>query len=79
MLTKLNLSREFDRFDEDHLIERYTISIDPVKAKLPDFYTKFFMRIKPKTVGQYTELADRLKYDPHIIELYRTGEDEGLS
>jgi DNA-binding Lrp family transcriptional regulator len=78
LLEKTNLSREFERYEQLKLIERYTITTSPVNAKLPDFHTKFLMRIKPKTVGQYNELAHMLKFHPNIIELYRTGEDAGL-
>jgi DNA-binding Lrp family transcriptional regulator len=74
-LEKLNLSREFDYFIEEHIIERFSIILN---AELPDFKTKFFMRIKPKQIGQYTTLAEQLVKEPQIIELYRTGEDSGL-
>jgi DNA-binding Lrp family transcriptional regulator len=75
ILEKLNLSREFDYFMEEHIIERFSIVLNLV---LPDFKTKFFMRIKPKQIGQYTTLAEQLVKEPQIVELYRTGEDSGL-
>ena len=74
-LEKLNLSREFDQFIADNLIERFTITMNPI---MPDFKMKYFMRIKPNQVGDYTELAEMLINEPNITELYRTGEDSGL-
>jgi DNA-binding Lrp family transcriptional regulator len=78
LIEKINLSREIERMEREHIIERFTITIDPTIAKIPDLHTKFFMRIKPRAIGQYTELAAKLQYHPNIIELYRTGEDAGL-
>lgn len=78
ILERVNLSREMEHFEKDHIIARYTIAIDPNEAKIPDFHTKFIMRIKPRTIGQYNELAEQLKYHPNIIDLFRTGEDAGL-
>lgn len=74
-LEKLNLSREYDFFTEENIIARFSIIIN---SQLPDFKTKFFMRIKPKQIGQYALLAEQLTKEPQIIELFRTGEDSGL-
>lgn len=69
------LSREFKRFWDEKIIQRFTIAVKPGIA---DFATKFYMRIKPKQLGHYTRLAEKLMHHPNVIELYRTGEDSGL-
>ena len=74
-LKKINLSREFDRFDSEGIIQRYSYCLS---RQLPDFTTKFYLRIKPKTIGEYVDLANALTHNPNIIDLYRTGEDAGL-
>jgi DNA-binding Lrp family transcriptional regulator len=74
-INKINLSREYETFNDQKIIQRFTITID---HPMPDFKTKFYMRIKPKQVGQYTQLAQQLMYEPNIHSLYRTGEDAGL-
>jgi DNA-binding Lrp family transcriptional regulator len=74
-LESTNLSREFKIFEESGIIEHYSITLN---KQMPDFSTKYILRIKPANIGEYTKLAEELIHHPNIIELYRTGEDFGL-
>ncbi len=90
LLEKINLSREFNRFQlVDHIIQDFTITLNNEKLqalitggertyKEPDFSTKFYLQIQPKQMGQYTTLAKELVHEPNIIDLYRTGNEAGL-
>lgn len=89
LLDKINLSREFNRFQVDHIIQDFTISLNNEKLralisggertyKEPDFSTKFYLQIQPEQMSQYTILATNLVKEPNIIDLYRTGNEAGL-
>ena len=78
-LSKINLSRELDGFLKDNIIKGFTISFHhPSGSIFDDFQMKFYMRIKPRNIGSYNDLARKLVYEPKVIDLYRTGEDFGL-
>jgi DNA-binding Lrp family transcriptional regulator len=74
-LDSINISREYDRFISEHAIKCSTITLKPTMA---DFKMKFIMRIKPQKIGLYNLVANQMKKEPNIIELFRTGEDFGL-
>lgn len=89
LLEKINLSREFKRFKEDHIIQDFTITLNNEKInalishgerihKEPEFSTKFYLQIQPRLMSQYTSLAIALVHEPNIIDLYRTGNEAGL-
>jgi DNA-binding Lrp family transcriptional regulator len=70
-----NLSRKILRLKRDKIIQRFTITLDYPQSEL---HTKFYLRLKPKIIGDYSNLASRLITNPNIVELYRTGEEAGL-
>jgi DNA-binding Lrp family transcriptional regulator len=89
LINKTNLSREFNRFQMDHIIQEFTLIPNNQylvhllsggeRPHIPnDFSTKFYLQIQPKKLSQYTSLAKQLVHDPHIIDLYRTGNEAGL-
>ncbi len=89
ILEKINLSRTFSNFQEDHIIQNFTIILNNEKflqlmslgaksTKEPDLSTKFYIQIQPKHIGFYTTLAFKLIHEPNIIDLYRTGDEAGL-
>ena len=80
-ISKINLSRELDGFLKENIIKGFTISFHHLSSSLQifdDFQMKFYMRIKPRNIGSYNDLASKLVYEPKVIDLYRTGEDFGL-
>jgi len=79
--SKINLSRELDGFLKENIINGFSISFNHSSASqqiFDDFQMKFYMRIKPKNIGSYNDLAKKLTHEPNVIDLYRTGEDFGL-
>lgn len=70
-----NLSREVNRLKKEKIIQRFTITLNYPQSEL---HTKFYLRLKPKIIGDYSTLALRLTRNPNIVELYRTGEESGL-
>jgi len=79
--SKINLSRELDGFLKENIINGFSISFNHSSASqqiFDDFKMKFYMRIKPKNIGSYNDLAKNLTHEPNVIDLYRTGEDFGL-
>ena len=80
-INNINLSRELDWFVKERVILNFTISFNTLPLFMQifdDFQMKFYMRIKPKNIGNYNDLANTLISEPNIIDLYRTGEDFGL-
>jgi len=80
-ISKINLSRELDGFLKEKIIKGFSIAFHHSSGSMQifdDFQMKFYMRIKPRNIGSYNDLASNLVYEPNIIELYRTGEDFGL-
>ncbi|WP_457558326.1 Lrp/AsnC family transcriptional regulator [Candidatus Harpocratesius sp.] len=88
-LSKINLSREFIKFTEDHIISKFTLTYNPRKMVQflmksdrclyeHDFSTKFYLQIKPQRIADYVTLANNLVHHPNIIDLYRTGNEAGL-
>ncbi len=74
-ITKLNISRELNKLETEGLITAYSIRL---KKALPEYSTKFYIRIKPKEISEYSTLCNELKLHPNIIDLFRTGEDFGI-
>jgi len=78
-IRKINLSRELDGFLKEKIIEGFSIAFHhPSGSIFDDFQMKFYMRIKPRNIGSYNDLAGKLVYEPNVIDLYRNGEDFGL-
>ncbi len=89
LMVKLNLSRELHFFEQRGIIHGYTIRFNNGSLQkylkntvtLPedsDFGIKFYLRIKPTDLGEYTTLPQNLIRSPQIVDLYRTGEEAGL-
>lgn len=74
-ISKLNISRELNKFEAEGLITAYSIRL---KKPLPEYNTKFYIRIKPKEISEYTKLCRILINHPNIVDLFRTGEDFGI-
>jgi DNA-binding Lrp family transcriptional regulator len=71
----LNLSRELLKMENEGIVLANSIKL---KKALADFSTKFYIRIKPKEISEYTDLLTKLAKNPNIIDLFRTGEDFGI-
>ncbi|UYP48420.1 hypothetical protein NEF87_004705 [Candidatus Lokiarchaeum ossiferum] len=74
-LEKINLLREIYRFEEEGIIQNFTIILN---NPIANFNTKYLVRMKPKQNTQYSSLINQLKMNPNFIEIYRTGNNLGL-
>ena len=74
-IKNLNLSRELLKMENEGIVLAYSIKL---RKPLSDYSTKFYIRIKPKEISEYSDLLVKLSRNPNIIDLFRTGEDFGI-
>jgi len=74
-ISQSTVHNRIKKLEQSDVILNYSINFSPIKI---GFEGKYILRIKPKDLSKYDELALSLVNNQYIMDLYRIGEEYGL-
>ena len=74
-ISQSTIHNRIKKLEQQGIILNYTVNFSPVDI---GFKGKYLLRIKPKDLSKYNDLASRLELNKNITDLFRIGEQYGL-
>ncbi len=74
-ISQSTIHNRIKKLEQQGTILNYTVNFSPVDI---GFKGKYLLRIKPKDLSKYIDLASRLELNKNITDLFRIGEQFGL-
>ncbi len=74
-ISQSTIHNRIKKLEREGIILNYNVNFNPKKI---GFKGKYLLRIKPKDLSKYNELAIRLEMNKNITDLFRIGEQYGL-
>jgi DNA-binding Lrp family transcriptional regulator len=74
-ISQSTIHNRIKKLEQQGIILNYTVNFSPADI---GFKGKYLLRIKPKDLSKYNDLASRLELNKNITDLFRIGEQYGL-